>query len=241
MGSPTTQRSTSSSCTHDKTACTYDKTACTYDKTSCTHDRTTAVGLVGLNNSLHDIGQTQGTPSSTCPPPKLGFIPRTAFAFSAEESPGYQKGVRVLSPYKSPVTTQHQRTTSLPTERETQTFSNSQHTTSIHGNTHSPGFSRGHVYGVNSSTSHSNDRHSNGFTELNTSYSHSATQHTNSSTSQHDSTFSRTSSTGDVVYYNHHTEELSGGVFDDTIVFGEEVFPGSEFDCLRSEAALDIQ
>ena len=59
--------------------------------------------------------------------------------------------------------------------------------------------------------------------------------------SQPDSTFSRTGSTGDIVYYNHHTEQLSGGVFDDMIVNGEEVLPGSEFDCLRSEAALGIQ
>ena len=187
--------------------------------------------------------QTQSTQSSSCPPPKLGFIPRTGFTFSAHESPGYQKGVRVMSPCMSPVTTHHQHTSPLPTEREVQTFSNSQ---PMHDNamscTHSRGFISSQVYGVNGATSHSNVCHSNGVARVNTCRSQSTTQLKDSNiSSQHDSIFSRTGSTGDIVYYNRHTEQLSGGVFDDTTVNGEEVLPGSEFDCLRSEAALDIQ
>ena len=205
---------------------------------SYSRDRAATIGHVGQDND-----RTQSTQSSFCPPPKLGFIPRTGFAFSAHESLGYQKGVRVMPPCMSPVTTRHQHTSPLPSEREVQTFSNSQ---PMHDNTmsctHSRGFSSSQVYGVNGATSHSNVCHSNGVARVKTGHSQSTTQLMDSSiSSQHDSTFSRSGSTGDIVYYNHHTEQLSGGVFDDTIVNGEEVLPGSEFDCLRSEAALDIQ
>ena len=129
---------------------------------SYSRDRAATIGHVGL----HDNDQIQSTQFSSCPPPKFGFIPRTGFASSVQESPGYQKGVRVMSPCMSPVTTQHQHTSPLPTEREVQTFSNSQLTATMHDNTmsctHSRGFISSQVYGDNGATSHSNVCHSNG-------------------------------------------------------------------------------
>lgn len=47
-------------------------------------------------------------------------------------------------------------------------------------------------------------------------------------------------SSGNIVHFDNITKTVSGGVFGEKVTYGEEVFVGSEFDNLRTEATLDI-